>query len=153
PLNDSPWLLDQLSEIEKLPTERERIDKIEQILHRTDPGPGGLYDYFGDRANWNRVVPGIGLEKDPGSLQSPRESFNIRVLGASERNNNPRAWLKQVAVLYDLPLKIQYDDLDKNASYKMRITYTGRFKSHIRLGTDNGYLIHDYLLAGEKPIY
>ncbi|HYH56595.1 MAG TPA: hypothetical protein VD772_08295, partial [Anseongella sp.] len=151
PLNDSPWLLARLAEIEKLPA-AQRSEQLRQLLHRTDPGPGGFYDHFGDPASWYRILPGAGREEDPGTLRSPRESFNIRVLGPSEREARPKAWLKQAGALYDLPLKIRYGDLDTEAAYRMRITYTGRFKSHVKLSAD-GEPVHGYLLTGEQPVY
>jgi hypothetical protein len=45
-LNDTVWLLEQFSGIEKLPEEKERLEAIEKILKFTNPGPGGFYDNF-----------------------------------------------------------------------------------------------------------
>ena len=64
PLNDSPWLLDEMGKIEKLTSEAERQQKIDQLLHRTDPGAGGFYDHFGAPESWHRVVSDVSWEKD-----------------------------------------------------------------------------------------
>ncbi|MBS1575185.1 MAG: hypothetical protein JST09_07750, partial [Bacteroidetes bacterium] len=56
PLNDSPWLLDQLAKIEKLSDETDREEAIDKMLHRTDAGPGGLYDNFGLTSSKKRVI-------------------------------------------------------------------------------------------------
>lgn len=163
PLNDSPWLLSQLEQIEKLSDEQQRLQEIEKVLHRTDPGPGGFYDHFGDPASWHRVVSTVSWAKDPGSLLSPRTSFGVGLVGEEwvdeikatgfKGQITPRAWMKQAKALYDQPLKIAYAELNPTASYKMRISYTGRFRSRMKLTTDDGSVIHDFIQTGEQPIY
>ena len=163
PINDSPWLLDQIIQIEKLQSGEERAQKIKEILNRTDPGPGGFYDHFGDPESWYRVVPNLSWEKDPGSLLSPRTGFGVGLVGEEwvdeikatgfKGQITPKVWMKQAKTLYDQPLKIHYDDLDPNATYKIRISYTGRFRSRMKMATENGQLIHDFLQTGEKPTF
>lgn len=60
--------------------------------------------------------------------------------------------MTQIGTLYETPLNIVYHDLDPKSSYRIRIAYTGRLRSIIRL-TANGYLVHDYLPTGDKPVY
>ena len=163
PLNDSPWLLDQMAKIEKLTDEKARILKINEMLHRTDPGPGGFYDHLGAPESWHRVVSGLSWEADPGSLKSPRIGFGVGLVGVEwvdeikatgfKGQITPRVWMKQAKALYDQPLKIAYDELDPTASYRMRIAYTGRFRSRMKLTTDDGSVIHDFIQTGEQPIY
>lgn len=163
PLNDAPYLLDQLAKIEKLGSESERLQKIEQLIHRTDPGLGGFYDHFGSPESWHRVVQEIPWEKDPGSLQSPRIGFGVGLVGEEwvdeikatgfKGQVTPRVWMKQAKTLYDQPLKIAYDELDPQSSYRMRISYTGRFRSRMKLTTDDGSVIHDFLQTGEQPLF
>ncbi|MGM9511464.1 hypothetical protein ACS5NO_27255 [Larkinella sp. GY13] len=163
PLNDSPWLLDQMAKIEKLSDENARFLKIKEMLHRTDPGPGGFYDHLGAPESWHRVVSGLSWEADPGSLKSPRIGFGVGLVGVEwvdeikatgfKGQITPRVWMKQAKTLYDQPLKIAYDELDPTASYRMRIAYTGRFRSRMKLTTDDGSVIHDFIQTGEQPIY
>ncbi|QDK78600.1 hypothetical protein EXU85_08235 [Spirosoma sp. KCTC 42546] len=163
PLNDSPWLLSQLSQLEKLTNEPERLQKIREVLHRTDPGPGGFYDHFGAPESWHRVVSDTSWEKDPGSLHSPRIGFGVGLVGVEwvdeikatgfKGQVTPRAWMKQAKTLYDQPLKIAYSELDPTASYRLRIAYTGRFQSRMKLTTDDGSVVHDFIQTGEQPIY
>ncbi len=47
PLNDSRWLLSQCAKIAKLQTEHSKLQAIEKLLNRTNPGPGGFYDNLG----------------------------------------------------------------------------------------------------------
>ncbi|MGX5855315.1 hypothetical protein ACWKW6_16805 [Dyadobacter jiangsuensis] len=163
PLNDAPYLLDQFKRIEKLTSEAEMLREIDQLLHRTDPGPGGFYDHFGDPESWYRVVPGLPWEKDPGSLQSPRIGFGVGLVGEEwvdeiqatgfKGQVTPRAWMKQAKTLYDQPLQIRYDNLDPEAAYRLRISYTGRFRSRMRMTTDDGQTIHDFIQTGEQPTF
>ncbi|MFN8347383.1 MAG: hypothetical protein U0X91_20430 [Spirosomataceae bacterium] len=163
PLNDAPWLLDQLSKIEKLDSEAERLQKINQLLRRTDPGPGGFYDHFGAPESRYRVVSEIPWEKDPGSLQSPRIGFGVGLVGEEwvdeikatgfKGQVTPRVWMKQAKTLYDQPLKIAYSELDPASAYRIRIAYTGRFRSRMKLTTDDGSVIHDFLQTGEQPLF
>lgn len=162
PLNDAPWILDQLKKIATLQNEDERIEKINAMLHRTDPGKGGIYTNFGTPSAKPYVIPGPGWLKDPGGLQSPLVNFGVGTkedewvheilpLGFSGQVA-PKAWMTQTGTLYEAPLNIQYQNLDLKSSYKIRIAYTGRLRSNIKL-TANGYVVHDYLLTGDQPIY
>lgn len=163
PLNDSPWLLAQFEQMEKLPAEPERLQKINETLHRTDPGPGGFYDHFGAPESWYRVLSDVSWAKDPGNLRSPRTSFGVGLVGEEwvdeikatgfKGQVTPRAWMKQAKALYDLPLKIKYTELDPSTTYRIRIAYTGRFRSRMKLTTDDGSVIHDFIQTGEQPIY
>lgn len=163
PLNDSPWLLSQLNRIEKLGDEPERLRKIRELLHRTDPGPGGFYDHFGAPESWHRVVTDGRWSADPGSLQSPRTGFGVGLAGVEwvdeikatgfKGQVTPRVWMKQVETLYDQPLKIAYTELDPTATYQIRMAYTGRYRSRMKLTTDDGAIIHDFIQTGEQPIY
>ncbi|GLU54103.1 alpha-glucuronidase family glycosyl hydrolase [Dyadobacter frigoris] len=163
PLNDAPWLLDQFGQIEKITDETERLKKIHEMLHRTDPGPGGFYDHFGDSESWHRVVQNLSWKEDPGSLLSPRTSFGVGLVGEEwvdeiqatgfKGQVTPRVWMKQVKTLYDQPLKIHYDELDPKADYRIRIAYTGRFRSRMKMTTDDGQVVHDFIQTGETPIY
>ena len=161
PLNDALWLIDQLNDVSKMNLEAERNEAIEKILHRTDPGPGGFYDDMGSPKSWKRIVRKKSWEEDPSSLESPRVSFGVGLVGVDwvheivakgfEGQTTPLAWMNQINTLYDTPLEMSYDSLDPEATYLLRIAYTGRFRSSIKLMAD-GELIHTYIRMGEKPI-
>jgi hypothetical protein len=163
PLNDSPWLFDQLKNAKKLTDEAARWKKLQEILHRTDPGPGGFYDHFGDPRSWYRIEQNLPWQQDPGHLQSPRVSFGVGLVGEDwvdeiqatgfKGEVTPHVWMKQAKTLFDHPLKIRYEDLDAQAEYRMRIAYTGRLNSRMKLTTDDGQVIHDFIQTGETPIF
>ena len=162
PLNDALWIMDQLNLAEKLKTEPERLAAIERMVHRTDPGPGGFYDNFGNPAAMKRVKGKKTWAQDPGSLESPRESFGVGLSGVDwvheivakgfEGQTTPLAWMNQINTLYDTPLEIEYDNLDTHGSYTLKIAYTGRFRSKMKLMA-NGVLIHDYIRMGTQPLF
>ncbi|MCG2460410.1 hypothetical protein K8352_06600 [Flavobacteriaceae bacterium F89] len=162
PLNDSMWLLDQLSIVEKDSDENGRLLKIEQMLHRTDPGPGGFYDDFGSPGSWIRVVADHSWDEDPGGLSTPRVSFGVGLKGEEwvheitakgfDGQATPLSWMNQVTSLYDRPLKIVYDNLEPKGTYIIKVAYTGRFQSKIKLTAKN-ILVHDFIKTGIQPIY
>ena len=162
PLNDALWILDQLNLVEKLKSEPEKLAAIDKMLHRTDPGPGGFYDNFGNLPAWKRVKAKKTWAEDPGSLESPRESFGVGLSGVDwvheivakgfEGQTTPLAWMNQINTLYDTPLQIAYDNLDPNGAYKLKIAYTGRFRSKMKLFA-NGVMIHDFIRMGVKPLF
>ena len=153
PLNDASWLLGKLSEVDKLTDEDKRLQEIEKILNRNNPGPGGFYDNFGSPKSWERVKSDISWEKDPGGIRSPRVGYGLGLYANAWMNyinardfesKFPLSWMIQIATLHDQPLKIVYDNLDPKGSYTIRIAYTGPFKSTIKMVAD-GILIHDLL--------
>jgi hypothetical protein len=162
PLNDALWLLDQLERAENHGGEPERLDAIDKILHRTDPGPGGFYDNFGTPSAWKRVRVQKTWAEDPGSLESPRISFGVGLTGVDwvhevvargfDGQTTPLAWMNQINTLYDTPLQIEYNNLDTGAVYTLKIAYTGRFRSNIKLTAD-GFPIHDYIRMGTRPTF
>lgn len=163
PLTDGPWLISQLRQILLLTDSKKQSDEIGKLLNRTNPGPGGFYDHVASLESRNRIVSGVSWREDPGSLSSPRTGFGLSLPDNSwftdipEAANKvplvPRTWYNQIEALYDNPLKIRYENLEKGAKYKIRVAYTGRFKSNIRLTTDDGTLVHDYLKVGTEPLY
>ena len=162
PLNDSRWLLSQSSKIKNLPAETERIKAIDKLLHRCDAGPGGFYDNLGSTGNWKHIVRQKTWDQDPGSLESPLSDFGASLKGDEwvdilpvgfEGQAIPQAWMTQVTTLYDTPLMMKYDHLDPKSSYYLRVAYTGRFNSRLKLVADEKYLIHDFIQTGKQPIY
>lgn len=163
PLNDGLWLSDQLNAVEKLTDSVGRKNKITEILHRTDPGPGGFYDHFGTPESQTRIISNKTWAEDPGGLQSPSKSFGIGIIGEEwvdeiksqgfSGQTTPAAWMSQISTLYDQPLQIRYDNLDSTASYKIKISYTGRFRSKVKMIANDNIVIHDSMQTGNKPMF
>ena len=162
PLNDSRWLLSQCAKIAKLQTEHSKLQAIEELLNRTNPGRGGFYDNLGSPQSWKHVISQKTWSEDPGGLESPLTDFGASLKGDEwvdilpvgfEGQAIPQAWMTQLTTLYDTPLILKYDSLDPQGSYILQVAYTGRFNSKLKLVADEKYLIHDFIQTGEKPIY
>ncbi len=161
-LNDAPWLLDKLKAMDGN-SPALRLQQVKELINRDNPGPGGFYDDFGQPKSWKRVVFEEDWTDDPGSLYSPRISFGVGLLGVEwvhevravgfEGTAAPRSWMMQVNTLFDTPLKIRYDQLNPELTYTLKVAYTGRFRSRMKLEVENGPLIHDYIQTGHQPIY
>ena len=143
PLNDRIYLTQQLEAIRRLEKEPERLQAIEALLRRTDPGPGGFYDDLGDPARQPHLVKNAGLTADPMQWENR--------VGFGSRPGWPLAWCQNAESLYDQPLKMRYEHLDPNARYKLRVVYSGSaFVSRIGLDAD-GLEVHPLLKKPDPP--
>lgn len=146
PLNDAPWLRQQFAAIRKLTSYDERFQAIEQILDRTDPGPGGFYDNLGDLARQPHLVRGLGAKLDP-------EFRHTALMGRGypewAREPMPAAWKCWAESLFNAPLEMQYDGLDPDRQYKIRVVYCGDApRVKIRLDCNGNVPVHPLI---EKP--
>ncbi|HPI74097.1 MAG TPA: hypothetical protein PLZ01_11855, partial [bacterium] len=163
PLNNRLWLLDRLQSLSRAADPEVKFARIKELIHRTNPGPGGFYDNMGSAASFARVQPQPDPLRDPGGLFTSQRQFEVNLNGEAWQERTiargwygrpiPLAWMSQIGVLYDQPLQVHYDNLDSLAAYRLRICYTGRFKAKIRCMTDDGHLVHDYLQTGGQPLY
>lgn len=145
PLNNRIWLNDQFDRIRGIESETERRDEIEKIVSWEDPGPGGFYDDLGDLRNQPHLVEGERYGNDPAFLSSPFVGFTIY-----ERTKHWRtSWARYMQTLYGQPLEMQYSDLDPDAQYEVKVTYTGNnFEPRIQLMADEDLEVHSFM---DKP--
>jgi hypothetical protein len=145
PLNNRVWLKARLAALRDAPNEDARRAGIAQILHWTDPGPGGFYDDLGNLEAQPHLVRGLPYEKDPAFRESPLVGF---AGNASWRNS----WWTHAESLYDAPLRMHYEGLDPQANYKMRVVYAGDSpRVRIRLDAGDGIMVHP-LMAKPVPM-
>lgn len=143
PLNNRFWLVKQFAEIRKLAPEQERLTRINEIVHWTDPGPGGFYDDLGNPARQPHLVPGVGWEKDPDFFHTPMARIEDRSEGATA---TPITWWSTEGALFDEPLRMKYEGLDKQAHYKLRVVYPpSGGGSQVRLMANGTIEIHPFL--------
>jgi hypothetical protein len=151
PLNNAAWLGAEFRRARDLPAEADRLAAIDQILNRTNPGPGGYYDSLGEPGSEKRIVNTVRWQDDPGTLKSPRITFYYEIDRADDREI-PLAWKKQADTLYDTPLRLAYDHLDPAASYSVRATYSGRTSRHMRLMANDRFLLSDQIQSRKPPV-
>jgi hypothetical protein len=146
PLTDAAWWRAEMAAAKKLPDEAARIARLNTALNRTDPGPGGFYDDFGDPKRQPHLVREPGWEKDPAFDESPQCAFSQR--GPS----SPRAWWHYAETHYETPLRAKYEGLDKTASYRVRVVYGGQEGRKVRLTAGDGHEVHDFLAKPFEPV-
>jgi hypothetical protein len=148
PLNDAPYLLDQMQQARQLASEVERLEAIETTLNRTNPGPGGFYDDFGSEASLRRVVaPPRDWESDPGTLKSILRGFpGLRWQDGGRPV--PLAWSSDLTSLFDQPISVRYQNLDPEASYRIRVAHGRPRGPRPRLEAD-GHLLYDFADTSE----
>ena len=156
PLNNRRWLEGQFSRIGRLPTEAERLAALQKVVDWTYAGAGGFYDDFGNSAEQPHLVPGLGFSEDPECFHSPRVDFEEDAVVDDPEDESGAArrvsWMDHVESLYDGAVHAEYQGLDPNARYKLRVVYAGdSFKKQIRLVANEGIEIHPYLTR-PKPI-
>jgi hypothetical protein len=146
PLTDAAWLRAEMAAAKKLPDEAARVARIEAVVNRTDPGPGGFYDDFGDPKRQPHLVRGPGWEQDPGFDLSPQCAFSGRT------RSSPRAWWHFAETHYEVPLRAKYDGLDPSAPYRVRVVYGGQEGRKVRLTAGDGQKVHDWLSKPFEPV-
>ena len=150
PLNNRPWLKHRFAEIRKIDGENQRLGAIREIVHWTDPGPGGFHDDLGNAACQPHLVRGVGLKADPGCYDTARCGFITGRFALA--NPLPRSWMDNEETLYDGPLKMQYERLDPHAQYAVRIAYASDAPGvKIRLMADDQYVVHPEMAKPRRP--
>lgn len=164
PLNNRFWLEKQFAGLRNQESEDARLNGIEAILNRTNPGPGGFYDNLGDTAAEPHLVEeGPGYDKDPGASHSVRSgwaAFSGGLIGRSSRDairpngparflESPTSWWVYAETRYNTPLVMRYQHLDPQAHYKVRVVYVGGRNPKVRLVANDGIEVHPWM---EKPV-
>jgi hypothetical protein len=151
PLNNLAWLRAQFGLVRELSDEPARLKAVEQILNRTNPGPGGFYDSLGEPGSERRIVNTVKWADDPGTLKSPRITFYY-VVDRPQDREIPLAWKKQACTLYGVPLRLTYDNLDPTAAYSVRATYSGRESKLMRLVANDRYVVAERIESRTAPV-
>jgi hypothetical protein len=136
-LNNRVFLENRFTEIRALASEDDRIQKINELLNWTDPGPGGYYDALGFVNQRPHLVLGEPYANDPDFLKSPHIST-----GGSPQRGWRTSTSANVEIIGDRPLRMHYEGLDPSAHYKVRITYGGDARNIALRLTANSIEVH-----------
>lgn len=155
PLNNRPWLLGRFQAIRQLPAEAARLAAIREIVNWTDPCPGGFYDDLGDVTRQPHLVRNPNPADDPSNLDSAFVGFADQK-GRPDSENFESAlrysWLNHAEALRYTPLRLRYEQLDPNASYRVRVVYGGdSLQKPIRLVANDTIEVHP-LMPKPQPI-
>jgi hypothetical protein len=138
-LNDRLWLRRRFQAARALDAEPARLREIEAIVEWTNPGPGGFYDDLGNPLRRLHLVPGSSYAADPASFHGPMTAFD-------QEPSWRRSWCRHAGTIFGEPLKARYTGLDRTASYKVKVIYTGdMFQVKIRLAANDSIEVHPFL--------
>lgn len=147
PLNNRLWLEDELDAIltgrftasmpERSSDGDVRLARLARVADWEDPGPGGFYDDLGCSWKQPHLVKPKPLWDDPAGVTTPREAHTDGGDSAQRLS-----WLDVSEALYATPLVLRYDGLAPAASYRVRVTYLGRYHATARLVANGKYEIH-----------
>jgi hypothetical protein len=149
PLTDAAWLRSEMTAAKALPDEAARLARLDVALTRTDAGPGGFYDDFGDPARRPHLDGGLGWEKDPGYYYTPLTAFVAR---GGPPPVAPRAWWRFAQAHYDEPLRATYTGLDRSAGYRVRVVYGPLEGRKVRLTAGADHAVHGPLFRPFEPV-
>ncbi|MGH9594959.1 MAG: hypothetical protein ACRD5L_17840, partial [Bryobacteraceae bacterium] len=148
PLNDRVWLENRFRDIRGVSFESTRLEKINEILNWTNPGPGGFYDDLGNPSQEPHLVRGDGFERDPEFRHSALTGFG----GRNPHDGWRVSWFTGAESLFDAPLRMHYANLDPRAHYKLRVVYGGDSpRMPVRLVANGSIQIHDFRPKGAVP--
>jgi hypothetical protein len=126
PLNNRWWLEDEFTKIAALPDERARVAALARLSAWEDPGPGGFYDVLGDVGRSPHVVHAKIVEGDPLLDDGPIPHFTWES-DAGGKSRKRLTW--QTSLRW--PLGLEYDQIDRAASYIVRLNGTGDVRLRI----------------------
>ena len=100
-------------------SEEDKIARLDIIRKWENPGPGSFYDDIGNVAKSDQVLRGKPLSEDPLMQTNPNPDFMWWDNGMARVR---QAWVSKM----DWPIGLQYDHLDKSATYILRTTGYGQ---------------------------
>jgi len=138
PINNSGWLIANFERIAELDTESERLNEIDNIINWRNPGTGGYYIDFGDLSENPFLVHGADYKNDPGFWHSPLIGYRT---GSQQIMGWRNSWKRFIHTLFNHPLEMQFENLESNANYQLKIVY---LRGPVKLTADDDIIIHDY---------
>jgi hypothetical protein len=133
PLNNRRWIERELDAAGS--DEASKLAAMRRIVEWETPGPGGFYDNLGQRWQEPHLVWGPGWERDPGFVVSAQDEFEAP-------GDGRLSWQCQAQTLFGAPLRMRYEGLDRDAAYRLRITYAGRHRATATLTANGTHQIH-----------
>ena len=124
PLNNRWWLDDEFARIRRMPSEAERLARLEVIRTWENPGEGSFYDDIGNVEQSRHVLRGEPIETDPTFAFTP-VPFYLKFDGGFTRKRS--SWQTNV----HWPVGMLYTGLDPAGEYTVRVTGQGRLVMRI----------------------
>ena len=119
PLNNRWWLEDQFAEIKALPSEPEKLARLDLIRTWENPAPGSFYDDIGNISKMPHVERAEAFNIDPEGARTPNVSFSTHI-----DEGKSRLRLSSLSHM-DWPKALVYDGLNTDRNYVLRLTGRG----------------------------
>jgi len=150
PLTNRAWFKQRFGIVRTLQHPDDRMKAINEILNWKNPGPQGFYDDLGNPSQQPHLVKGIGWETDPDFFASAMNRVEDRF---SFGTALPQSWWTTAGQLYDAPLQMHYDKLDRSAAYRLRLVYGhSSDNAPVRLLANDKYEIHPPMKKDAQPL-
>jgi hypothetical protein len=146
PLANQDWLRVELDKLVGPHDADAAQEGITRLRTWEEPGPGSFYDDLGNPAKQPHLVRPLAWEDDPGYLHSPRTDFRGTL------KNGRQSWNHYAETLLGTPILLHYDGLDPNATYFVRVTYSGRYRPTMTLTANDKYPVHGSVQTQEPPV-
>ncbi len=120
-LNDRVAVERDMTAALALPTEAERVKALLAIGDRWGMADFALYDDLGDPTNEPHLARGPGYPGDP-------QLWNSAIDGVGEHTPDEGWRLAEISyaeALYEQPLRLHYEGLERNRAYRLRYTWAG----------------------------
>jgi hypothetical protein len=131
PLNNRWWLADQFDSVQQMDSEEKKIEHLNLIANWENPGPGGYYDDVSNISNSPHVTTTVYDAVDFGWWDNGYSRWRLS------------------SQVYQVNPELEYEDLDPNARYLIRVTGVG--DALIRIdGRRLEPLVYDKGLGGFK---
>jgi hypothetical protein len=150
PLTNRAWFKQRFGIVRTLQHPDDRMKAINEILNWKNPGPHGFYDDLGNPSQQPHLVKGVGWQSDPDFFASAMNRVEDRF---SFGTPLPQSWWTTAGQLYDAPLRMHYDKLDRSAAYRLRLVYGhSSDDAPVRLLANDKYEIHPPMKKDAQPL-
>src|SRR5205085_11899440 len=110
----------------------------------------GFHDDLGDLTHQPHLVRGLGFAQDPAFYQTTAIGFGSRSFGLQAL---PISWWRGAESMYDQPVRMHYEKLDKDAHYHHPVLdLATRQRSEVRLVANGNLAIHPYVRARPQVV-
>jgi hypothetical protein len=131
--NDRYWIMDRLEN-------SRTIEDLKAIVQYEDPGEGGFYDNLGVPGEQPHLVRSIPWVDDPGFVHSNIDWVDNAADSRLRHSRHTHALAR-----YETPLEMEWNNLDPDAQYRIRVVYNGPFGVRQQCHTGEGILVHPFV--------
>ncbi|CAN5629452.1 hypothetical protein BH10ACI4_BH10ACI4_07990 [soil metagenome] len=119
PINDLPWLRNQIEEVGRLSSDQEKFAAVEELIAALAPGQMSIVDDLGKDGRNSHLLKGVAFADDPSGLTGVYLGARSEV-SKGEGVGRPKLF---AGTLYDKPLQMRYVGLTVGSQYTVKVFY------------------------------